>query len=120
MSSKKGNSIYLNRITQLLYRARPRLAATRRLEFKNVFGAVGGYLEGEIFISCGRFGVALKLSSQRIKKLMEEHGVKRLKYFKNGHIKKDYVVLPKKIIEDEIRFKKLINESINDRKFLLR
>jgi hypothetical protein len=30
------------------------------LEFKSVFGAVGGYVDGKIFVSCGKFGVALK------------------------------------------------------------
>jgi len=31
------------------------------LEFKNFFGAVTGYVDGHIFVSCGKFGVALRL-----------------------------------------------------------
>ena len=53
---------YLEKITILLKQIRPKLATQHRLEFKNVFGAVGGYVNGKIFISCGKFGVALRLS----------------------------------------------------------
>ena len=53
---------YLDKLAKLLKQARPRLASTHSLEFKNVFGAVGGYLNGVIFISCGKFGIALRLS----------------------------------------------------------
>ncbi|MBI1824036.1 MAG: TfoX/Sxy family protein [Nitrospirae bacterium] len=82
------------------------------MEFKNCFGAIAGYVEGHIFISCGKFGVALRLPPGDREGLFKEHGVKPLKYFPNGHIKKEYAVLPQNIIEDEQRFKKLINKSI--------
>ena len=37
---------YLNRITKLLEQVSPKLSTKYRLEFKNVFGAVGGYVMG--------------------------------------------------------------------------
>ena len=106
------NEIYLNRLTTLLKRARPRLASTHRLAFKNVFGAVGGYAKGRIFISCGAFGVALKLPPESLDALFREKGVKLLKYFRKGHVKKEYAVLPKRILNDDRQFRKLLDKSI--------
>ena len=103
---------YLNRVTALLKRVRPKLAITHRLSFKNVFGAVGGYVNGHIFISCGKFGVALRLPLEILENLFQEKDVKHLKYFPKGHIKKECVVLPKRIIEENYKFKKLVDESI--------
>jgi len=107
---------YLDRITTLISLARPRLSQTHNLEYKNCFGAVAGYVEGQIFISCGKFGVALKLSPKKINELSKERGVKPLQYFPNGHIKKDYAVLPKRILGNKGQFKKLIENSL---KFVL-
>ena len=103
---------YSEKITTLLEQVRPKLSTTHRLEFKNVFGAVGGYVNGRIFVSCGKFGVALRLPPQTLESLFNEKIVKHLKYFPNGHIKKEYAVLPKRIIEDSHKFKKLLDKSI--------
>ena len=96
----------------LLKQAKPRLASTHQVTFKNVFGAVAAYVNGNIFISCGTFGVALKLPPEIIDKLFHEKDVKHLKYFSKGHIKKEYAVLPKRIIDDIPQFKKLVEKSI--------
>lgn len=112
---KPGNK-YLDRITKLISLARPRLSQTHHLEYKNCFGAIAGYVEGKIFITCGKFGVALKLPSKKIAELSKERGVKPLQYFPNGHVKKDYAVLPRRILENKSQLKKLINNSL---KFVL-
>ncbi len=103
---------YLDEITTLLKQARPKLATQYRLEFKNVFGAVGGYVNDRIFISCGKFGVALRLPPETLNILFQEKDVRRLRYFPNGHIKREYAVLPKRLLEDKHHFGKLVNESI--------
>ncbi len=103
---------YFDQITRLLGQACPKLTITHRLEFKNVFGAVGGYVDGNIFISCGRFGVALRLPPEILESFFKERDVKHLKYFPNGHIKKEYAVLPKKILDDKQRLRKLVVASI--------
>ena len=103
---------YSEKITTLLGQIRPKLSTTHRLEFKNVFGAVGVYVNGCIFVSCGKFGVALRLPPQTLESLFNEKIVKHLKYFPNGHVKKEYAVLPKRIIEDSPKFKKLLDKSI--------
>ncbi len=103
---------YQEEITKLLEQVRPKLSATHRLEFKNVFGAVGGYVNGHIFISYGKFGVALRLPPKTLVTLFQEKEVKHLKYFPNGHIKKEYAVLSERILNNENQLKKLVNKSI--------
>src|ERR1700694_539927 len=92
---------YSIKLRELLRLARPRLAARHRLEFKHCFGAVAGYVDGNIFVSCGKFGVALRLPSQTLNDLFREEDVLHLKYFPNGHVKKEYAVIPNRIIEDQ-------------------
>ena len=103
---------YCEKITTLLEQVCPKLSDTHRLEFKNVFGATGVYVNGRIFISCGKFGVALKLPPETLNNLFNKKFAKRLKYFPKGHIKKEYAVLPKKITENKNQFCKFIDESI--------
>ena len=103
---------YLKKITKLLEQAHPKLATKNQLEFKNCFGAVACYVKGNIFISCGRFGVALRLPPEILERFFQEKDVKHLKYFPNGHIKKEYAVIPKRILEDNREFRKLLDKSI--------
>ena len=58
------------------------------------------------------FGVALRLPQKTLEDLLKEKGVKRFKYFPKGHIKKEYAVLPKRILENGSLFKKLVDKSI--------
>ncbi len=103
---------YSTKLMDLLRHAHPNLAVHHRLEFKHCFGAVAGYVDGNIFISCGKFGVALKLPSQTLSELFREDDVLRLKYFTNGHVKKEYAVIPNRIIEDSSHFNKLVDSSV--------
>jgi len=103
---------YRETIAGLLARAYPKLATTHRLEFKNVFGAVGGYVNGRIFASCGEFGFALRLPLETLRALFREREAGPLKYFPNGHVKKEYAVLHKQILEDKGRLRKLVHESV--------
>ena len=103
---------YLDEITKLLEQACPRLAITHNLEFKNCFGAVAGYVDDNIFISCGKFGVAIKLPKEALDDLFKEKDIEHLRYFPNGHIKKEYAVLPRRILKNKNMLKELIDKSI--------
>ena len=103
---------YSTKLQRLLRQARPSLAARHKLEFKPCFGATAGYVDGHIFTSCGKFGVALRLPPQTLSELFREGDVLRLKYFPNGHVKKEYAVIPSRIIENPSCFKKLIDSSV--------
>ena len=104
---------YRDRLTMLLEQVHPRLALEHQLEFKNLFGAVAGYVGGRVFISCGKFGVALRLPADLLEDLLKETDVERLKYFPNGHVKREYAVVPERIIGDNQYWSKLIGESVN-------
>jgi len=105
-------SIYSDKVKMLLEQTRPQLAATHRVEFKNCFGAVAGYVGGHIFISCGKFGVALRLPPEILGDLLKEKGVRPLRYFSRGHVKKSYAVLPQQIVNDRSRFRALLDQSV--------
>ena len=107
----KKNDDYLGTLRSLLERALPRLAKNAQLEFKPCFGAIAGYVDGNIFASCGRFGVALKLPRVVLEGLFDE-GASHLKYFPNGHVKKEYAVIPPRILQDRARLKDLIGKSV--------
>ncbi len=61
---------------------------------------------------CGKFGVALRLPDKTLAHLFREKDVKHLKYFAKGHIKKEYAVLPERMLRDGRRLRKLLDESI--------
>jgi TfoX/Sxy family transcriptional regulator of competence genes len=103
---------YRSKLEEILKQVRPRLASTHDLEFKSCFGAVAGYVDGKIFITYGKFGLALRLPERILAELFQEKGVKKLKYFPNGHVKKEYAVLPQRLLEDPARLKKLVDQSI--------
>ena len=106
------NTDYLNKMATLLNDARPDLHTVHKLEFRNCFGAVAGYVDGHIFISFGKFGVALRLPRETLGELFQEKDVFHLKYFPKGHIKKEYAVLPKRILNDRGRFEEFLDQSI--------
>ncbi len=89
-----------------------KLSSVHKVKFKNCFGATAGYVRGRIFISCGKFGIALKLPKEVLDELFKERGIKHLKYFPKGHVKKEYAVLPKRILKNKNQLRKLVNESI--------
>ena len=103
---------YLQELTELLNLAYPALRRKHRLQFKSCFGAVAGYVNSQIFISCGRFGVALRLPPRIWSDLFTDPTVAHLKYFPNGHVKKEYAVLSAKILRDKSRLKDLLEMSV--------
>ena len=103
---------YRNRLESLLIRIRPRLQVAHRLEFKRCFGAVAGYVDGHIFVSCGKFGVAFRLPPKTLTELFRERDIIHLQYFPQGHIKAEYAVIPERILDDRLRLTKLLDRSI--------
>ncbi len=81
------------------------------ITYKSVFGAVAAYADGRLFLTCGKFGTALKLPAEICRALMHECSGAPLKYFEKGHVKKGYVVLSVTILEDSQRRNDLIRKS---------
>lgn len=83
-------SLYKDKIKNIFKQSYPELLSRPDLAFKSFFGATAGYIDGQIFCSCGQFGFALKLPQIDREELYKIGGVP-LQYFPNGHVKKDYV-----------------------------
>jgi len=103
---------YLRRLETLLKQSDPRLLVTHQVEFKNCFGAVTGYVDGHIFVSCGKFGVALRLPPDTLAELFREDDVSLLRYFPKGHVKRAYAVVPQRMMDDRGRFQRLVETSV--------
>lgn len=101
---------YQKKIEKILNTAYPNISQYN-VQYKNVLGAVGGYIDGQIFCSCGSFGFALKLPQAELDILFNE-GAQPLKYFPNGHVKKDYAVLTESMLKDHKKLHDLIAHSM--------
>ncbi|NRA36447.1 MAG: hypothetical protein HRU17_24270 [Polyangiaceae bacterium] len=44
--------------------------------------------------------------------LLQQRGAKRFRYFPKGHVKKEYVVLPGRILDDSAEMKRLLSLSL--------
>jgi TfoX/Sxy family transcriptional regulator of competence genes len=89
-----------------------KLPAGIDITFKSVFGAVGVYADGGIFMTCGKFGLGLKLDDQTCELLLQSGDGEPLKYFDKGHVKRNYVVLADDVTGDAGRLQALVNKSL--------
>ena len=103
---------YLERLTELMKQVAPRRYKGIKLEIKHFFSGAAVYANGEICITLTPVGFAIKLPEESRNTLMKQKGVKHLRYFTKGHIKKDYVVLPKTMINDIKPLRHLLKTSI--------
>ena len=104
---------YLSTIKNLLRQTHPSLEVDYDLAFKPCFGAVAAYVNGNIFATCGKFGMALKLPTIIVEQLLSEQGGRLLKYSANGRIKKNYVVIPNELLVDRENLGHLVGQSVD-------
>lgn len=96
--------------------------ANFNITFKSVFGAVAAYADSNIFLTCGTFGIAVKLDNATCISIINEGDGEPLKYFAKGHVKKGYVVLSNDILNDPARLNDLVNAAtayVQERYFTL-
>lgn len=98
---------------EILAASLPEEYSGRALEFKSNFGAVAGYVDGNLFVSYGTFGLALKLPVGPRTELLERNGGTPLRYFPKGHIKKEYVVISQRVLDDKPTFRGLVGQSVD-------
>ena len=91
---------YLIQLSALMKEATARRFTDVDLECKHFFSGAAVYVNGKICMSLTPVGFALKLPEGAREKLKKEKRAKPLRYFPNGPIKKDYVVLPKRMVND--------------------
>ncbi|MEK7275963.1 MAG: TfoX/Sxy family protein [Chloroflexota bacterium] len=91
---------HLERLAALIGLATSERFGDVKLECKHFFSGAAVYANGRICISLTPIGFAIKLPEESRNTLLKQKGVKHLRYFPNGPIKKDYVVLPKTMLKD--------------------
>lgn len=91
---------YLEKLSTLMKQTTARRFKDVNLECKHFFNGAAVYADGRICISLTPVGFAIKLPEKSRDVLLKEEGTKPLRYFPKGPIKKDYVVLPKTILND--------------------
>ena len=91
---------YLDELSALIDKTVSGRFKNIRLECKHFFSGAALYANGKICISLTPVGFAIKLPEESRSILLKQKGTKPLRYFPEGPIKKDYVVLPKAILND--------------------
>ena len=91
---------YLEQLTILMREATSAKVKDTTLECKHFFSGAALYANGKICMSLTPVGFAIKLPEASRRILMKQKGTKELRYFPEGPIKEDYVVLPKTMLND--------------------
>jgi len=103
---------YLEQLETLVEDLGPSLPKPTDIICKHFFSGAAAYADGQIFMSLSPVGLALKLPEDTRTKLVAEGGTP-LRYFPKAPIKKDYVVLPKKLRSDRKTLAALVGESLD-------
>ncbi|MCH7553009.1 MAG: TfoX/Sxy family protein [Chloroflexi bacterium] len=104
---------HLEELSGLLQRAVPRGLKSVKLECKHFFSGAAVYANGKICMTLTPAGFAMKLPEEPRSILMKHEGAKPLRYFPEGPIKKDYVVVPNVMLKDMKALKYWAKTSIN-------
>ncbi len=102
---------YLHELTALL-QATTSHETNVKLECEHFFSGAAVYADGKICMSLTPVGLAIKLPQELRTTLVEEHGARPLRYFPQGPVKKDYVVLPQVMLGDPKALRRWVNASI--------
>lgn len=103
---------YLDKLTALIDKATSGTSKKIGLECKHFFSGAALYANGKICISLTPVGFAVKLQAESRNALLKQKGTKPLRYFPEGPIKKDYVILPNTILNDVKVLRRWVTLSI--------
>ena len=103
---------YLEQLSALMKRAASGRFKNVTLECKHFFSGAAVYANGRICMSLTPVGFAVKLPEESRNVLLKQKGATPLRYFPEGPIKKDYVVLPKSMTKDTRTLRYWVKASI--------
>ena len=92
---------YFEKLAKLMEESCKDLFTEVNLEIKHFFSGAALFANDQICVSYTPAGFAIKLPDALVDELMGEDGSKSLQYFPKSPIKKNYVVLPKRMLEDK-------------------
>src|SRR5690349_10289203 len=81
------------------------------LRFRPMFGGIGAYADGRMFMTLSNVGVALKLGGGGRERLLRLPGAKPLQYAPNAPPSKSYVVVPDSMLADRKLLRSWIETS---------
>lgn len=85
---------------------------------RHFFSGAAAYAGGRIFMTLTPAGLALKLSEEDRRRLFDL-GATPLKYFPNAPVKKDYALLPPRLMDDETMADSITHWITRSMKFVL-
>ena len=104
--------IFLDQLSRIIDRATSGRIGDVTVECKHFFSGAAVYANGRICASLTPVGFAIKLPKESRDILFKRRGVKPLRYFAKGSVKKEYVVLPKTLIGDPNGIRGLLEISV--------
>jgi TfoX/Sxy family transcriptional regulator of competence genes len=104
---------YVKSLTALIARVKPKTIHGNQIEIKPFFGGAAGYLDGHIFISLTKVGLALKLPENDLQQLFEAGDAKQMRYFPKAPIKKQYALMSDEYLTGPRRINTWIQKSID-------
>jgi TfoX/Sxy family transcriptional regulator of competence genes len=102
---------HLDALRALLERVTPDPDRRHAIECKHFFSGAAAYANGRIFMTLTTVGLALKLPEESRAALMKR-GARPLRYFARAPVKRDYVILPRTLVKDDVALTSWIKESI--------
>jgi len=103
---------YLEQLSVLIEKATSGQSKGVKLECKHFFSGAAVYADGRICMSLTPVGFAIKLPEESRSVLLKVKGIKPLRYFPKGPVKKEYVVLPKTMLKDTKTLRRWVKKSI--------
>jgi TfoX/Sxy family transcriptional regulator of competence genes len=82
------------------------------VQVKSFFGGAAAYVKGHMCLSLTNGGLAVKLSAVDRQELLQVKGARKLQYFPNAPIKKEYVVLPDDMVNDSDTLRQWVIKSM--------
>jgi len=110
---------HLRNLLSLIERLAVTLNSKDAIQCKHFFGGAAAYANGRIFMTLTSRGLALKLPKDP-RELLIRAGARPLRYFPNAPIKKDYVIVPRKLADDKEALARLVRESMRFAQTLLK
>ena len=103
---------YVEELSQLMKQVTRGKSKDVHLEVKHFFAGSAVYANSKICITLTPVRFALKLSAEHRKELLQGHGAEPLRYFPQGPIKREYVVLPARMVGDSDVLRHWVTRSI--------
>ncbi len=103
---------YVEELIGLIDRVKPKLPRRKTIEVKHFFGGAAAYVDGRIFMTLTKVGLALKLPEEDRLGCFRSKQAKKLRYFPKAPVKKQYALFPQRSFDDGTFAKTWIAKSM--------